>query len=109
MTHPVDDPRSEEEPRSAEPFDEARILRVRLGHGANCSSIGSLVDTMFAIATIGGAVFASVVAAMGTEPIRVVGEAPERHDGGPSVPEEESASSGPRASSSRRSPSRGRP
>lgn len=54
-------------------LSEGHVLRVRLGHGANCSSIGSLVDTMFAVATIGSAVFASVVAAMGTEPVHVAG------------------------------------
>jgi hypothetical protein len=66
---------------------EEHVLRVRLGHGANCSSIGSLVDTMFAVATIGGAVFASVVAAMGAEPVRLVGaEAPETSE--PQEPQE---------------------
>ena len=56
-----------------------QVLRVRLGHGANCSSIGSLVDAIFAVATVGGAVFAAVVAAMDTEPVRVAGASPE-HD-----------------------------
>jgi hypothetical protein len=60
---------------------EGHILRVRLGHGANCSSIGSLVDTIFAMATVGSAVFASVVAAMGEEPVRGIG-ASERTDPG---------------------------
>ena len=55
-------------------LDESHVLRVRLGHGANCSSIGSLVDAMFATAAIGGAVLASVVAALGNEPIRIAGE-----------------------------------
>jgi hypothetical protein len=44
---------------------------VRAGHGANCSSIGSVVDTLFATATIGAAVFAAVVAALSKEPIRM--------------------------------------
>jgi hypothetical protein len=50
---------------------------VRLGHGANCSSIGSVVDTLFASAVIGGAVLAAVIAAMKNEPISVVGPPPE--------------------------------
>ncbi len=47
------------------------VLRVRLGHGANCSSIGSVVDTLFVTATVGAAVFAAVVAALAKEPVRV--------------------------------------
>lgn len=49
------------------------VLAVREGHGANCSSIGSVIDTLFASAVIGGAVFAAVLAAMKKEPIAVVG------------------------------------
>jgi hypothetical protein len=57
---------------------EARsIKKVRIGHGANCSSIGSVIDTLFATAAIGGAIFAAVAAAMATEPVRVVGQAEE--------------------------------
>jgi hypothetical protein len=61
----------DEEPKSAPPRG---IRSVRLGHGANCSSIGSVVDVLFATAAIGSAVFAAVAAAMATERIRVVGE-----------------------------------
>ena len=49
------------------------VIAVRLGHGANCSSIGSVVDTLFLSATLGSAVFAAVCAAMRDEPVRVVG------------------------------------
>jgi hypothetical protein len=49
------------------------VRAVRLGHGANCSSIGSVVDTLFVSAVIGGAVLAAVIAAMKKEPITVVG------------------------------------
>jgi hypothetical protein len=52
---------------------EAHVQRVRLGHGANCSSIGSVVDTLFATAVVGAAVFAAVVAALEREDVRVVG------------------------------------
>jgi hypothetical protein len=51
----------------------ASIKKVRLGHGANCSSIGSVVDTLFVSAVVGGAVFAAVMAAMKAEPVRLVG------------------------------------
>lgn len=51
--------------------DSERVRRVRLGHGANCSSIGSVVDTLFATATVGAAVFAAVVAALAKEPVKV--------------------------------------
>jgi hypothetical protein len=61
-----------------------QVRQVRLGHGANCSSIGSVVDTLFATAAIGGAIFAAVVAALSSEPIRVVPGADEREgEGGP--------------------------
>jgi hypothetical protein len=59
--------------------DERERLRsenlraVRLGHGANCSSIGSVVDTLFASAVVGGAVLAAVIAAMKREPVALVG------------------------------------
>ncbi len=50
-------------------------LRVREGHGANCSSLGSVIDTLFASAAISGAVLAAVAAALATEDVRVQGEA----------------------------------
>jgi hypothetical protein len=52
------------------------VRQVRAGHGANCSSIGSVVDTLFATAAVGAAVFAAVVAALASEPVRVVRPAP---------------------------------
>ena len=33
----------------------AKIQRLRLGHGANCSSVGSVIDTLFATAAVGAA------------------------------------------------------
>lgn len=48
------------------------IRALRLGHGANCSSVGSVIDTLFLGATVGGAVFAAICSAMRDEPIRVV-------------------------------------
>jgi hypothetical protein len=54
------------------PVEEHQVRQVRLGSGANCSSVGSVVDTLFAAAAAGAAIFAAVVAALGTEPVRVV-------------------------------------
>ncbi len=50
------------------------IRAVRAGHGANCSSIGSVIDTLFATATVGAAVLAAVVAALGREDVRIAGD-----------------------------------
>ena len=68
----------EAEEREREARIEAGVRVVREGHGANCSSIGSVIDTIFATAVVGGAVFAAVVASLGREKVRVVG--------GPGVP-----------------------
>jgi hypothetical protein len=57
-------------------IEEEHVQRVREGHGANCSSIGSVIDTLFATATVGAAVFAAVVAALRTEQVRVAGRSP---------------------------------
>ena len=55
------------------------VRRLRVGHGANCSSIGSVVDTLFATAVAGAAVFAAVVAALNTERVHVVRPPKETH------------------------------
>jgi hypothetical protein len=55
-------------------IDDERIRQLRIGHGANCSSIGSVVDTLFATAAVGAAVFAAVVAALKTEDVKVAGK-----------------------------------
>jgi hypothetical protein len=54
---------------------EHNVRSVRLGHGANCSSVGSVIDTLFLGATLGGVVFAAVCAAMKVEGVTVVGSA----------------------------------
>lgn len=51
------------------------IRALRVGHGANCSSVGSVIDTLFLASAVGGAIFAAVCAAMREEPVRVVGVA----------------------------------
>jgi hypothetical protein len=58
--------------------EEAQIRVVRVGHGANCSSIGSVIDTLFVTALAGGAIFAAIAAALASEPVRVAGTAPAR-------------------------------
>jgi hypothetical protein len=67
----------DERAREGRAIDEKHIARVRVGHGANCSSIGSVIDTLFATATAGAAVFAAIVAALKREDVRVVGGAGE--------------------------------
>jgi hypothetical protein len=59
--------------------EEARVARiargvrvVREGHGANCSSVGSVVDTLFAAAVVGGAVLAAIATALAKEEVRVI-------------------------------------
>jgi hypothetical protein len=62
-------------PPAARAFEAAHVRQLRLGTGANCSSIGSVVDTLFATAAVGAALFAGVVAALRSEPVRVAGAA----------------------------------
>lgn len=50
------------------------VRAIRLGHGANCSSIGSVIDTLFVAAVVSGALFAVVLAAMKEEDVKVIGE-----------------------------------
>jgi hypothetical protein len=69
---------NEETPRDVAP---EHVVRVRAGHGANCSSIGSVIDTLFATAVIGSAIFAAVAAALATEPVKVV--EPKKGDAAP--------------------------
>jgi hypothetical protein len=54
------------------------VRAIRLGHGANCSSIGSVIDTLVVAAVVSGAIFAVVLAAMKEEDVKVVGEDDER-------------------------------
>jgi hypothetical protein len=69
----------------AKSVEERNILALRVGHGANCSSIGSVVDTLFASAVVGAMVFAAVAAAMKSETVKIAGSprrepSPERSD-----------------------------
>ena len=40
------------------------VLAVRPGPGANCSSVGSVVDMLFAAAVVAGVAYASVAAGL---------------------------------------------
>jgi hypothetical protein len=62
----------ERDDRKARETSDEHVLRVRMGHGANCSSIGSVIDTLFATATVGAAVFAAVMASLKSEDVKVV-------------------------------------
>lgn len=62
------------------------VRAVRLGSGANCSSVGSVIDTLFVSAAIGSAVFAAVCAAMKDEPVRVVRDADDEPEEGEDAP-----------------------
>lgn len=42
----------------------AGILAVRAGHGANCSSVGSVVDLLFAASVGAGALLVAITAAL---------------------------------------------
>jgi hypothetical protein len=72
-------------PRPPEPDP---VLAVRVGHGANCSSVGSVVDTLFATAAVAAAVFAAVAGALASEPIRTrrTAAAPDAAEGDPDAP-----------------------
>jgi hypothetical protein len=67
---------AEREPTRHVAPESVRVARE--GHGANCSSIGSVVDTLFAAAAVGTAVFAALAAALATEDVQVVRHPPAR-------------------------------
>lgn len=72
------DVKVEADPKALKPLKPSHVRAARLGHGANCSSVGSVVDTLFLSAALGGAMFAALCAAMQSEPIRVVGAKEEK-------------------------------
>ncbi len=74
MTAPRGDSRVPPAPRRVPPAPQ----RVREGHGANCSSLGSVIDALFATAAVSGAVLAAVAAALASEDVRVHEPPPER-------------------------------
>ena len=56
------------------------IRAARVGHGANCSSIGSVIDTLFATAVVGGALFTAIAAALAREEVTEVKPPPPEKD-----------------------------
>ena len=80
---------SDEARRSPSPqLRPEHVRAVRLGHGANCSSVGSVIDVLFVGSVVLGATFAALCAAMQDEPVRVVGK-PEPEAGPEAQPEKE--------------------
>ena len=69
--------------QSVRDVDGDHVRAVRAGHGANCSSIGSVVDMLFAAAAVGSALFVAVAAALATEPVRVAGARGDTRDAHP--------------------------
>lgn len=67
----------------------ACVRAVRVGHGGNCSSVGSVIDTLFLGAVAGGAMLAAICAALEEEPARVVGGAPPPREPAPAPGREE--------------------
>jgi hypothetical protein len=55
---------STSEPRREREVGPEHVRAVREGHGANCSSIGSVIDTLFVTQVAAGALFIVVAAAL---------------------------------------------
>ena len=51
----------------------AGVLAVRRGPGANCSSIGSVVDLLFGAVVVSGMLYAGIVIALGDRPVQQIG------------------------------------
>ena len=74
---------SDEQPREPSLLPEG-VLAVRRGPGANCSSIGSVVDLLFGAAVVSGMLYAGIVVALGERKITQVGRPlprPKKTDG----------------------------
>ena len=54
----------------------AGVLAVRRGPGANCSSIGSVVDLLFGAAVVSGMLYAGIVVALGERQVAQVRRPP---------------------------------
>lgn len=51
------------------------VLAVRRGPGANCSSIGSVVDVLFGAAVFGSVIWAGILASLKDRPMESIGAA----------------------------------
>lgn len=58
-----------------EPPGEGRVLSIHVGRSANCSSIGSFVDFLFASSVVGAALIGALAVSL-----RSAGEPAERSD-----------------------------
>jgi hypothetical protein len=56
------------------------VLAIRQGPGANCSSIGSVIDLVFGAAVLSSVVYAAVVASLADRPVRRVGRGRDRSE-----------------------------
>ena len=68
-----------EDPEASLKAEHIKVLR--LGHGANCSSIGSVLDVLFATAAVGSALFVAAAAALGPGAAAKEGDAPRTGSG----------------------------
>lgn len=50
------------------------VLAVRAGPGANCSSIGSVIDLLFGTAIVAGVVYAALAASLADAKVDAVDE-----------------------------------
>lgn len=62
------------------------VLAVRAGPGANCSSIGSVVDLLFGTAVLASAVYAAVAASLSDASVELREPPDERPDGTEETP-----------------------
>ena len=60
--------------------DEGRVLAIRALPGANCSSVGSVIDLLFVAGVAGGALLVAVTAALRAEESVVASEPPKEAD-----------------------------
>jgi hypothetical protein len=58
----------------------AGVLAVRAGPGANCSSIGSVVDILFGTAVAAGLAYALIATSLGDEKVEIVNPPPPPRD-----------------------------
>jgi len=75
-----EDPGSDAAEDARERDIASHVRVVREGHGANCSSIGSVIDTLFVAQLAASALFVAVAAALVTDakPAATDPKAPER-------------------------------
>lgn len=53
---------------------DSGVLSVRALPGANCSSVGSIIDLLFAAGAVSGMLMVAVTVALSEEPVDVIGD-----------------------------------